>query len=286
MKQKYSTLTSSASQMYRSAAFLCVLKVRHVFWHSVTPQCVLGCNLMRKRDRSLRFLWERSSHCRCRWKAGRCFPSHRRMLKCYLKPVAAWSCNCCFFLYVEASKGGRGVKKANLIRAGRDNPLWVCSPTAPQSQVSSQVCDVTPPFVNASLPPRSFCAFASGRSAVRPHQCPSSPKTVRRCQEGNLWPCMVRRCIVSHSRFVRFVRLWLLVVSVDLSDGSSCLYLSFHVISQKTLYMKLLVQNPRKMEIWGGFVLFFSKVKPLKCEIWLPNGPNYGSFSPLTPVKL
>lgn len=59
--------------MYRSAAFLCVFKVRHVFWHAVTPQCVLGCNLMRKRDRSLRFLWECSSHCCCRWKAGRCW---------------------------------------------------------------------------------------------------------------------------------------------------------------------------------------------------------------------
>lgn len=178
---------------------------------------------------------------------------------------------------------------------------------APQSQVSSQVCDVTPPFVNASPPPRSFCAFASGRSAVRPHQCPSSPKTVRRCQEGNLWPGVARRCIVSHSRFVRFVRLWLLVVSVDLSGGSSCLYLCgkavkvtanftyltcqtlftfFHVISQNSLYMKLLVQNPRKKWRFEGFCFVFSKVKPLKCEIWLPNGLNDGSFSPLTPVKL
>lgn len=112
MKQKYSTLTSSASQMYRSAAFLCVLKVRHVFWHAVSPQCVLGCNLMRKRDRSLRFLWERSSHCRCRWKAGRCFPPRRRMLKCYLKPVAAWSCNCCFFFFMlKPPRGGGGLKR-------------------------------------------------------------------------------------------------------------------------------------------------------------------------------
>lgn len=179
---------------------------------------------------------------------------------------------------------------------------------APQSQVSSQVCDVTPPFVNASPPPRSFCAFASGRSAVRPHQCPSSPKTVRRCQEGNLWPCMARRCIVSHSRFVRFVRLWLLVVSVDLSDGSSCLYLcgkavkvtaNFTYLTCQTLftffscnlpklslYETVSTKPKKKNGDLRGFCFVFSKVKPLKCEIWLPNGPNYGSFSPLTPVKL